>query len=57
MSESRYLRKGSKVTICLTPGDYAVTPGMLKYNGQTAAISKLFIFCLLFWTNTSTRAI
>ena len=41
MSESRYLRKGSKVTICLTPGDYAVTPGMLKYNGQTASISKI----------------
>ena len=41
MSESRYLRKGSKVTICLTPGDYAVTPGMLEYNGQTAVISKV----------------
>ena len=41
MSDNRYLRKGSKVTIRLTPGDYAVTPGMLAYNGQTAAISKV----------------
>ena len=41
MSEGRYLRKGSKVTICLTPGDYAVTPGMFAYNGQTAVISKV----------------
>ena len=41
MTEGRYLRKGSKVVICLTPGDYAITPGMLNYNGQTAYISKV----------------
>ena len=41
MTEGRYLRKGSKVTIRLTPGDYAITPGMLNYNGQTAYISKV----------------
>ncbi len=40
-NENRYLRKGSIVTICLVPGDYAVTPGMLKYNGMEAAISKV----------------
>ena len=41
MSDSRYLRKGSKVTINLTPNDYAVTTGMLEYNGKEAVISKV----------------
>ena len=41
MADSRYLRKGSKVTINLIPGDYAVTPGMLEYNGKEAVISKV----------------
>jgi hypothetical protein len=41
METSRYLRKGSKVIICLIPGDYAVTPGMLEYNGEGAIISKI----------------
>lgn len=41
MTEGRYLRKGSKVTIRLTPGDNAVTPGMLEYNGEEAFISKI----------------
>lgn len=41
MEESKYLRKGSKVTINLVPGDNAVTVGMLEYNGEEAVISKV----------------
>ena len=41
MATSRYLRKGSVVTISLIPNDNAVTPGMLKYDGQIAQISRI----------------
>lgn len=39
--DNRYLRKGSYVTISLFKDDRAVTPGMLKYDGQRAAISRI----------------
>lgn len=41
MTESRYLRKGSVVTICLIKNDNTVTPGMLEYDGKSAAISRV----------------
>ncbi len=42
MREStRYLRKGSWVTISLTPGDIRVTPGMWIYDGERAVISRV----------------
>lgn len=41
MGNSRYLRKGSSVTIVLNKEDKAVTQGMLEYNGQEHAIEKI----------------
>ena len=41
MSESRYLRKGSMVAINISKEDRAVTPGMLEYNGELAAIARI----------------
>ena len=41
MEDNRYLRKGSIVTICLYKDDKAVTPGMMKYNGHSAPISRV----------------
>lgn len=38
---TRYLRKGTMVTISLTKGDTAVTPGMWKYDGESAPISRV----------------
>ena len=40
-NDNRYLRKGSVVTIRLYKDDKAVTPGMMKYDGQQAAISRV----------------
>lgn len=41
MTTNRYLRKGSFVTIKLIPNDNTVVPGMLKYDGERAPISKV----------------
>ena len=41
MRPNRYLRKGSIVTIKLIPTDNTVVPGMLKYDGEKAAISRV----------------
>ena len=41
MEDSRYLRKGSVVTIRLYKDDKAVTPGMMKYDGHSAPISRV----------------
>ena len=41
MGKDRVLKHGETVVIALIPGDIAVTPGMLEYNGHTSTISRI----------------
>lgn len=38
---AKTLIKGDEVTIMFNPADMCVTPGMLKYNGRKAIVSKV----------------